>query len=215
MAADKSAGRRPSPRGPGRAVTPKGAETRDRILSATADLLRHKGYTGTGLKEIVEASKAPFGSVYHYFPGGKEELGAEAVREAGNVYLALVAAFFDGAEDFVEATAAFFAGAAEVLRQTDYEDACPIATVALEVASTSEPLRKATAEVFESWIDDLVQRVTARGIDPERAREVSVFALAALEGAFVLSRASKSTEAVEVAGRHVVAAVRDLLAEGA
>ena len=46
-----------------------------------------------------------------------------------------------------------FYGAAEVLRETDYADACPIETLALEVASTNEPLRIATAEVFESWLD--------------------------------------------------------------
>src|SRR5207244_2520231 len=122
-------------------------KTRDRILTATADLLRRKGYNGTGLKEIVKASEAPFGSIYHFFPGGKEELGAEAIRIAGRTYNALIQAFFENTTDIPETTKAFFEGAAEVLRVTDYEDACPIATVALEVASTSEPMRQASGDV--------------------------------------------------------------------
>src|SRR3954453_13994047 len=50
--------------------------TRQRIVEAGADLLRLKGYSGTGVKEIVAAAQAPFGSLYHHFPGGKEQPGA-------------------------------------------------------------------------------------------------------------------------------------------
>ncbi len=195
-------------------TTPAGRPpTRDRILSATAELLRRRGYTGTGLKEIVKASEAPFGSIYHFFPGGKEELGAAAIREAGKVYNALIAAFFKDAEDPAKATADFFDGAAEVLRVTDYEDACPIATVALEVASTSEPMRQATAEVFESWIADVMEYTQSSGVPEDRAREVAIVALALIEGAFLLSRAWKSTEPMELTGRVATELVRSALAQ--
>src|SRR5215831_4859322 len=89
--------------------------TRDRILTAAADLLRRKGYSGTGLKDILKASDAPFGSLYHFFPDGKEQLGAEALRFSGRAYNALVIAFFGNTDDIVGATRAFFEGAAEVL----------------------------------------------------------------------------------------------------
>lgn len=191
---------------------PRGAATRDRILTATADLLRRKGYNGTGLKEIVRASEAPFGSIYHFFPGGKEELGAHAIREAGKVYNALITAFFDGGRDPVRATKDFFEAAAEVLRATDYEDACPIATVALEVASVSEPMRQATADVFESWITEVVDDFGTSGVPEEKRRELAVFVLAVLEGAFILSRAWKSTEPIEIAGRAAVKTVEEALA---
>ena len=51
--------------------------TKDRIIDSSAELFRRQGYTGTGVKQIVAAASAPFGSIYHFFPGGKEELGAE------------------------------------------------------------------------------------------------------------------------------------------
>lgn len=185
--------------------------TRDRILGATADLLRRKGYTGTGLKEIVKASEAPFGSVYHFFPGGKEELGAEAIRVSGRTYNALIQAFYEGAPDLVTATSEFFDGAALVLRETNYEDACPIATVALEVASTSEPMREATADVFESWIADLTSYFVGAGVDAKRAREASITLFNLVEGAFILCRAWRSTEPMELAGRLATDTVRDAL----
>jgi AcrR family transcriptional regulator len=192
-------------------VTASQSTTRDRIVQASAELLSRQGYAGTGLKQIVTASNAPFGSVYHFFPGGKEDIGAAAIRWSGQGYLELIAAYFDDEPDVVTAVGNFFAGAAEVLRETDYADACPIATVALEVASTSETLRQATADVFESWIDDVTFRFEAAGMGRAKAREVTIAALAALEGAFVLSRATRSAEAVEIAGRIAIAAVRQAL----
>ena len=119
-------------------------------MDASAELFRLQGYNATGVKQIVIAAKAPFGSLYHYFPGGKEQLGAAAVRVSGKLYEQLIPAVLDVAPDPVTGVRMFFAGAAAHLVETDYEDACPIATVALEVSSSSETMRQACAEVFEA-----------------------------------------------------------------
>jgi AcrR family transcriptional regulator len=186
--------------------------TKDRILDTTAELFRRYGYTGTGLKQIVADANAPFGSIYHFFPGGKEQLGEEVIRRAGQMYFELFEAIVDPAPDPVTGIRDFFAGAAAVLRETDYADACPIATVALEVASRNEPLRKATADVFNGWITGASARLTEAGIDRATARELAIFIIAALEGAFVLSRAMRSTEPVEQAAARAAAAVEEALA---
>jgi AcrR family transcriptional regulator len=149
-------------------------DTKDRILETTAELFRRYGYTGTGMKQIVTEANAPFGSLYHFFPGGKAELGEQVIARSGQMYRELFEAIADGAPDLVSGIEDFFAGAAEVLVATGYEDACPIATVALEVASTSEPLRKATAAVFESWIAAGGERATAAGLDEGAARRLAI-----------------------------------------
>src|SRR6186997_797017 len=131
MAARPSTRTRPDDREP----------TRDRILAASSELFRQRGYAGTGLKAILAASDAPYGSLYHFFPGGKEELGVAALQAGGVTYRELVELFFPEGVDVVAATSAFFAGAAQVLEETDYADACPIATMTLEIASSSEPMR--------------------------------------------------------------------------
>src|SRR5438477_1831650 len=164
------------------------AGTRDRIVGSTAELFRRQGYTGTGLKQIVASANAPFGSLYHFFPGGKEQLAEEVIRRSGHFFLLLGDAFFDPAPDPVTGVADFFAGAAETLRQTDYADACPIATVALEVASSNDTLRQATADVFESWIEGAAVYMAAHGIDGDRGRALAITVIAILEGAFILSR---------------------------
>jgi AcrR family transcriptional regulator len=187
--------------------------TRDRILDASAELFRKQGYAATGVKQIVTEAQAPFGSVYHFFPGGKEQLGAESIRLSGALYEQLIPAVFDSAPDLTTGVREFFRLAGEHLRETDYVDACPIATIALEVSSTSETLRAACAEVFESWIAAGSSRFEQAGLSGPKSRELTIAMLNALEGAFVLARATRSTEALDVAGALVAPAVEAALAE--
>ncbi len=166
--------------------------TRERIVLASAELFRRQGYAGTGLKQIVGEAGAPFGSVYHFFPGGKEQLADEVLRTGGAFFLALYEAIVPPAETLKAGIEAFFAGAGLTLEATDYADACPIATVAGEIASTHETLRVATADVFESWLDALARDLGTAGAEEPRALALSLLAL--LEGAFLLCRALRSTE---------------------
>jgi AcrR family transcriptional regulator len=188
------------------------SNTKERILFASAELFRRHGYTGTGLKQVVAQAQAPFGSLYHFFPGGKEELGEEVIRVSGAFYLQLWHAIAGPAADPVAAVEGFFAGAAQTLRDTDYADACPIATIALEVASKHERLRVATADVFTSWLHAITEYLQDAGLDAITARRLGIATLCALEGAFVLCRATRSTEALEVAGAAAADDVRAALA---
>jgi AcrR family transcriptional regulator len=194
-----------------RSKRPRRPDTRARIVGASAELMRLQGYNATGIKQIVAAAQAPFGSIYHHFPGGKEQLGAEAVRASGKLYEQLIPAIFDPAPDLPAAVRMFFAGAGEHLVETDYADACPIATIALEVSSTSEPMRLACADVFESWIAAGLPRFTEAGLPADAARELVIAMICALEGAFVLARAARSTEPLRVAGELTAQAVERAL----
>jgi AcrR family transcriptional regulator len=187
------------------------ASTKDRIVEAAAELFRRNGYTGTGLKQISAESSAPLGSLYHFFPGGKEQLTAETLRWSGAGYQLLVEAVFDEAPDLVAGVRACFAAAADALVLSDYADACPIETVALEVASTNETLRLVTADIFESWIESAATRGARAGLPVADARRLGITFVSALEGAFILARATKTTEPMYVAGESVVVAVEAAL----
>ena len=187
--------------------------TRERIMFASAELFRRQGYTGTGLNQILAEADAPFGSLYHHFPGGKEQLGDEVVRMAGAFFEQLFADIAAEAPDAESAMREFFFGAGRTLKATDYADACPIATVALEVASTNERLRVATADVFERWIASGTRGLERAGLPRRRARDITIHMIAALEGAFVLSRAMRSVQPLHIAGRALVAELRAALAE--
>src|SRR6266540_3826226 len=188
------------------------ADTKHRIVERSAELFRRQGFTGTGVKQIAAEASAPFGSLYHFFPGGKQQLGEEAIRWSGALYGRLIDAFFGPGTDPVSATREFFAAAAATLQETGYADACPIATVALEVSSTNEPMRQACADVFNSWVDAATERLVEAGLPRKRSRSLVVSILALLEGAFVLSRALRSTEPLDIAGAAATALVREAVA---
>jgi AcrR family transcriptional regulator len=183
-------------------------DTRERLVSAGSRLFRRQGLAGTGIKQILSEANAQFSSLYHYFPGGKDELAGDVIRASGLHYQELVEAVWDAAPDVVTGLNDIFEGAASVLEATDYADACPIATVALEVASTNEPLRAATAEVFDGWTDGGAARFAGAGIGAAEARRLALAVIALLEGAFILCRATRSTEPMVSAGEAAVAVVR-------
>ena len=182
--------------------------TRTRILDATGQLLRDRGYAGTGLKAISARAGAPFGSLYHHFPEGKEEMAGAALRHAAEAYAERVTAVLaEAGDDPAEAVRVAFRRAAEALAATDYADACPIATVALEVASSNESLRAVTAEIFEGWLAGLDAYFMAAGIEPGSVRSLSTLFLAALEGGFLLSRTARDEGPMRALGDAVAGAV--------
>ncbi len=171
-----------------------------------------QGYPATGMKQIVADAEAPFGSVYHFFPGGKEELGAEAVRWAGQFYGDLVDSIFGASDHDLPTTMRdVFASAGDTLTMVDFADACPVATVSLEMSSVSEPIRQACAAVFDDWVGRLSERFVMAGVPADRSRDLATTFVMLLEGAFLLARAHRSVDPLRAAGETMVLATIDAL----
>jgi AcrR family transcriptional regulator len=186
-------------------------DTRERLIAAGTGMFHRQGLAGTGVKQILAEAGAQFSSLYHHFPGGKDELAAEVIRTSGAAFQGLVEAVWDGAPNTVASVRAVFDGAAAVLEETDFADACPIAVIALEVASTNEPLRIASAEVFNGWLGAATTRLAAAGLSTAEARRLAVAIVCLLEGAFLLCRTTRSTEAMLAAGATAAAEVSNAL----
>lgn len=174
--------------------------TREAILTAAAELMRRKGYGAVGMKDIVTASGAPVGSLYHHFPGGKLQIAREALINAGQAYGLLIPTLMGPHTDLGAAIEDAFAQAAADMAGTGFANMCPVAGVAAETADTEEELREAAAAVFTGWLDGGRAYFVARGLDSDTAREVTVALVAALEGAFILARTMRSTEPLILAG---------------
>ena len=192
---------------PTTSTTEKQPDTRVRLVESAAELFSRQGFGATGIKAVLAAAAAPYGSLYHFFPGGKQELGAAALTYGGARYRELLESVYPPGADVVEATAASFVQAAGLLEETDYGYACPIATIALEVANNDELMRTAAADAFESWLQVLEQRFTAAGMTAERARDVAVEIFCLIEGAVLLSRTTRSSVPMHTAGRAAATAV--------
>ncbi|HEY9416147.1 MAG TPA: TetR/AcrR family transcriptional regulator [Pseudonocardia sp.] len=186
-------------------------DTRTRIREAATALFRREGYGATGLKRIAADSGAPFGSIYHFFPGGKQELAEDAVRTSGPEYMRMVIGLLDGVPEPLESLENAFEAAARDLAASDYADACPIATLALEVAGSNETLRRATAEVFDHWVESGAGWFARWTDDRDTALWLSRSMIMLLEGAFVLARAGRDPQPLHAAGRSMVALARGAL----
>ena len=193
----------------------KQSATRTRLVESALALFSRNGYAATGVKAILADAKTPYGSLYHWFPGGKRELGVAAVQHGGALYKGLFESRYPADLNVVEATEAAFVEAADMLEATDFADSCPLATIALEVANTDEPMRIAAADAFESWLMVFEQRFLAAGMSAERAREVAINVFCLIEGAALLARTTKSPVPMHLAGKTAANAVAaGLAAEG-
>jgi AcrR family transcriptional regulator len=175
--------------------------TRESILTATAELMRRKGYGAVGMKDVVAASGAPIGSLYHHFPGGKAQIAREALTNAGTAYGLLIPTLVDPHDDLGEAIESVFNQAAADMAETGFANMCPVASVAAEVADTVEELRETAVAIFTSWLDGGTAYFASRGLSDGTARDLTVTLVGALEGAFVLARTLRDTEPLLAAGR--------------
>jgi AcrR family transcriptional regulator len=167
------------------------------MIRATVDLLRERGYAGTSLGDILARSGGPRGSIYHHFPGGKQELVAEALRRyAAGIRRRLVAVAETGsARDLVRA---LLGAMRDGLRASDFAVGCAVAGVVLDLSpDVDEGLTAPAAEALDSWRGVIATALTRDGVAPARARRLATLVLAAFEGAIILARAQRDTSPLD------------------
>ncbi len=178
---------------------------KDRIVRATAGLLRRRGYAATGLSDIIESSRAPKGSVYYYFPGGKDAIAAAAVRYSGDKVrrtLQDLATTTDSPAALLRSYGALVAG---WMSESGFRDGCPITTAMLETAPDKNDIAAAGKAAFAGWFEVLEARLVADGLNKKRARELSRLAIMALEGALILARVEASPAPILLAADEMAA----------
>ena len=168
----------------------KGERTKKKLVEATAALLRRQGYHATGLSAIVEESGAPRGSLYFYFPGGKDELAVAALEASGVEWRTRIEAAVEGAPDLGGAIDAVVRVLADDLAASDWQNGCPVAAVALE--ATSPVVHAAVERHYARWQDEIAERIARFGVAKAAAAQLATVALAAIEGGLLLARVQRS-----------------------
>lgn len=186
--------------------------TEERIVLAMAELLRVQGYGATHVNQLVPAAEAPTGSIYHHFKGGKSEIAAASLRQAGPVYSQLIGSLLEAHTDLATSIEAVFAAAAEDMETTGWANMCPVATITAEVADTEPDLRRAGAEIMEAWVEEGARYLASRGLPDDEAREAIYALITGLEGAFLIARGLRSAQPFLATGRAIANYVRSLQA---
>jgi AcrR family transcriptional regulator len=170
-------------------------DTRRRMIVTTSKLLERQGFHGTGLNQILEEANAPKGSMYFHFPGGKNQLAAEAIAAAADFIDRALRKHEGGTA--LDAIDGYLAQMGRWLESTDFSGGCPIATTALEVGATTPELGDACEAAFDQLIARVAGWLEADGFELATARERASLVYSAIEGALIFSKARRSIEPLE------------------
>lgn len=166
--------------------------TRDQIIETTSQLIELQGYHATGLNQIVAESGAPKGSLYHYFPDGKDEMVEEAIARSRDAIARRLQEGMNAYPSAKEAVPAFLRTLAHYVHASGYQAGGPITAVAVEVASTNQRLNAACRQAYRRWQGIIEQKLLADGCDAVRAKRLGRFTIAMFEGAILLSRSEQN-----------------------
>ncbi len=178
-----------------------------RVISTAADMLATYGLNATSIREVTRRADAPFGSTYHHFPGGKQQVLAEATALAGGrIEVLLDEVLKEGVDAGVTR---FLAMWRQRLLDSDFHVGCPVLAAAVEepLEGSVDDAREAAAAAFRRWEQQLTQALQAEGYSQEQASNTATMLIASVEGAVAMSRATRDIAAFD----RVVAVLRQLL----
>jgi AcrR family transcriptional regulator len=187
------------------------ASSRDRMVQSAAALIARRGATATSFSEVLEHSGAPRGSIYHHFPGGKDEMTAAA--------MALVADYVARRQQACQATTpaevldCFIGMWREVVVQSGGTAGCAIAGTAVD--AENDALVAAARAAFRQWTDLLAAQFAAAGLDRKEAAALATVTVAALEGGLILCRTERSAAPLDVVATYLAKLLPDAPPRGA
>ncbi|UFS98150.1 TetR/AcrR family transcriptional regulator [Nocardia huaxiensis] len=174
---------------------------RERMVAGAADMIRRRGLNATSVRELAKHAAAPLGSTYHYFPGGKQQLAAEAITYTGDHVAALLADYLRAGP--LDGLRSFLTLWRKVVESSDFRAGCPVLAVAVEDLPDSESApHQAAAAAFHQWTELLTASLREHGAPAGTAEATATLIVAAVEGAIAMCRAEHSTTPMDrVAGQ--------------
>jgi TetR/AcrR family transcriptional repressor of lmrAB and yxaGH operons len=181
---------------------------RGAIVRAAATLFRRNGFAATGINEIAEVAGAPKGSLYHYFPDGKDQIAEAAIRFAGAGLVATLEKLekeHDTAASMIRAYCKLLAG---WMAKSGFRDGCPISTTLLESAPQSAGLTAAGREAFSGWCAVIARALVRDGFGKAEAKRLATLAVSAIEGSLILARVEASSAPIDDVAKSLASALQ-------
>ncbi len=167
---------------------PRAKLSREQTIERIAEEFRRHGYAATSLSRIAEATGLGRASLYHHFPGGKDEMVREVFRKVGEEVGEILALLQEAGDPrdriaaSMKAVERFYAGGAKN---------CMLGTMVL--SGGSELFADELAGAFAAWIDALSATIRDAGVPTRIARRRAEDAVVRLQGALVVTRGLKDT----------------------
>lgn len=178
-------------------------DSRDKMVEAASRLFQMKGYHATGLNEILKVSNAPKGSLYYYFPDGKEELALAAIELAGKIIQSKIKISLNQYTDSVSAIQKVILDMETALREEGKLQNVSISLLALETYLSSETLREACKESFSDLENIYTEKLIQDGVPSEAAQELGMVIQSMIEGALTISVTKKDTAPLSAVAKQI------------
>lgn len=183
-------------------------DVREKMVLGALRLLATNGLEGVSFSTVLELTGTPRGSIYHHFPGGKNQLIGLAVGRAGRY---LLRAMELPAGTTAVAVAEHFLGIwRRVLVDLRCHAGC--AVLAVTVAGSDRALLSQARDVFQSWQAQLAEQLLQGGLSPDRAKAFATILITSVEGAVALSRAAQSPEVFDMTATVLLDQLKSLVA---
>ena len=179
------------------------SSTREQILQTTRVLLEKQGYHGTGLNEIVKESGSPKGSLYYYFPAGKEQIVAEAILQSGKETAERIRAGLMESGSASKSVYDFILQVAEHVEGSGFAAGSPLTAVAMETATKSERINMACREAYGLMQSAFKNKLLESGFTKAKSEELAQFIIAAIEGGILLSRTYHTADPLRLVAKHL------------
>ena len=181
----------------------KDLTTKDRLILAAAELFRSRGYHGVGLNEILEKANAPKGSLYHHFPDGKSDLALAAADWASDGMVRIIDDSFVGSESYADGVTTLCFKLAKFFDISGGWDGCPVSSILLD-GPENDDFRNNMAKAYERWVDRVADYGREFGSDEIAARFDAETLLLAIQGAWTMARARRSSDVIREIPKRVL-----------
>lgn len=181
------------------------SSTKQRMVAGAADLVSRRGAHATSLRDVVDHTDTPRGSLAHHFPGGKQQMLEDVLSYARDSVAVPLEALLHS-HGAVHGLRHFIDWWRRVLVLSDFDAGCPILAVAIEQGGRSvagdpiapaDELRSQVHAAFQRWQSILAARFMEEGLTQERAYRIAALAVAAVEGTVAMCRVARDTEALD------------------
>jgi TetR/AcrR family transcriptional repressor of lmrAB and yxaGH operons len=179
------------------------SNAREQILNTTCALLEKQGYHGTGLNEIIKESKSPKGSLYYYFPEGKEQITAEAVLQSGMQTAERIRVGLKASSSAAKAVSDFILNVADHVERSGFAAGSPLTAVAMETATQSERINLACRDAYGALELAFHEKLVECGFTKTKSDELATFIVASIEGGIILSRTSHTADPLRMVAKQL------------
>ena len=177
--------------------------SREKILTTASKLFQLKGYNATGLNEILKESASPKGSLYYYFPNGKEELAVEAIKLASE---AIEKGIRTALEKYSNPVKAIQYNIKTIIKELNNEGKLQdisISLLSLETYLLSEQLREACKKATIVMENVYVEKLIKSGFNKEKAEELGIVITLMIEGAITVSVTKRDVSALLMVSKQI------------